>query len=125
MPRLQIELDAATTEALSSIAGARGTTPADLVAEIVGQYVLVPAQESQSDLTERKLAPPDSIDALVGRYDAERYASDPPDALDALVGSIDADPDDGYRAPPDAMDELVGRYHGERINDIDEVVYGR
>jgi hypothetical protein len=125
MPKIQIDLDAVTTEALSSLAGARGTTPADLVAEIVGKYVHVPAQDLQPDPPERKPAPPDSIDALVGRYDAERYASDPPDALDALVGSIDADPDDGYRAPPDAMDELVGRYHGERINDIDEVVYGR
>lgn len=105
MPRLQIDLDAATTEALSSLAGARGTTPADLVAEIVGKYVQVPEQESRSDPSGRKLAPPDSIDALVGRYDT--------------------DPDDGYRAPPDAMDELVGRYHGDRINDIDEVVYGR
>jgi hypothetical protein len=115
MPRLQIELDAATTEALSSIAGARGTTPADLVAEIVGKYVHVPAQDLQ------------------------------PDPLDALVGSIDADPDDGYRAPPDAMDELVGKYttgrfqgnppdpldaivgsiDAEPVDDIDEVIYGR
>lgn len=115
MPRLQIDLDEATSSALTSLAGARGTTPADLVAEFVRERMHVPGQEA------------------------------PPDPLDAIVGSIDADPDDGYRPPPDPMDELVGKYATGRfignppdpldaivgsidadpVDDIDEVVYGR
>ena len=95
MPRLQIDLDAATAESLASLAVARGTTPADFVAELVLERVRVPASQAR------------------------------PDPLDAIAVSIDADPDDGYRAPPDPMDELLGKYSGDRVNDSDEVVYGR
>jgi hypothetical protein len=94
MPKIEIDIDVVTNEALSSLAGARGTTPADLVAEIVGNYVQIPASEPHSE------------------------------PLDSLVGSIETHADD-YPAPSDAIDAIVGRYRGERINNIDEVVYGR
>ena len=96
MSTLVIDLDTATGEALTSLASARGTTPADLAAEIVARYVSV------QDL----------------RPSAARPASDRPDA------SVDAEPSGRKLAPPDSIDALVGRYDAEP-GDIDEIVYGR
>ena len=84
MPRLQIDLDAATTEALSSLAVARGTTPADLVAEIVGKYVMDPRKTSSLDPLERARR------QHRRRRHRRRIRGDPPDAMDALVGKHDA-----------------------------------
>jgi hypothetical protein len=60
MPRLQIEIDAATTEAVTSLAGERGSTPADLVVTIVERYI----HDSEA-------AVPDPLDTLVGSVGAE------------------------------------------------------
>ena len=102
MPKLQIELDAATTEALSSLANSRGTTAGDLAGEIVERYV----QHGGLAANGRTLTPPSVVADTVNLNDdadRPRRPVSPPDPLDALVGSIDADP----------------------VDDIDEVIYGR
>lgn len=134
MPRLQIELDPATSEALSSLARKRSTTPAALVAEMVRERIRVPVHEEHADPADASTGsssngrfaghPPDAIAGSIDADPSGRKLA-PPDSIDALVGLYDEEPDDKYQAPPDPMDALVGRYHGDRINDIDEVVYGR
>ena len=112
MSTLQIDLDQDTSEALASLAAARGTAPADLVAEIVAQYVkvqAVPAEEPNGRSREdddfgRKLVgiSVEEAAAMLARQ-PRNPGPPPPDPIDALVGSIDLDP----------------------VDDIDEVIYGR
>lgn len=109
MSTLQIDLDPTTDEALASLATARGTSPADLAAEIVAGYVRAAEPPASPDS-----ATPDSDDPgsswyrgpltreAVLAFAARRYR-DGPDPLDALAGSVDAEP----------------------VDDIDEVIYGR
>jgi hypothetical protein len=69
---LRIDLDEATGDALTSLAAARGTTAADLVSQIVSQYVKI------HDL------PANGRQVVPGQGEA--------DPLDAIVGSLDIDP---------------------------------
>jgi hypothetical protein len=49
MSMLQIDLDREVGETLTTLATARGTTPADLAAEIVSQYVTKPVLTFATD----------------------------------------------------------------------------
>lgn len=112
MCTLQIDLDKDTSGALASLAAARGTAPADLVAEIVARFVdvrlgdaVVPDQEAVI------------LDALVGRY--------PEDRLTMMVHSVGDEASERGPAPPDPIDALVGSVDADPVDDIDEVIYGR
>ncbi len=112
MSTLQIDLDEKTGDALTSLAAARGTTPADLVAEIVAQYVEVkgaPAQEKH----ERSLRNGAELRKLTGV------------SIDEILELAEIDRGERGPAPPDPMDALIGSLRGEPADDIDEVVYGR
>ena len=113
MSTLQIDLDQDTSDALASLAASRGTAPADLVAEIVAQYVKVravlPNQSNGPSMGEdddfgRKLVGI-SIEEAAAKLAREPIRTGPP--------------------PPDPIDALVGSLEGDPVNDIDEVVYGR
>ncbi len=113
MSTFQIELDQDTIDALASLAASRGTAPADLVAEIVAQYVKVQAVPTDEPNGRSRQDDDDFGRRLVGISIEEaaaklarqpiRTGPPPPDPIDALVGSIDLDP----------------------VDDIDEVIYGR
>jgi hypothetical protein len=110
---LQIDLDKETSDALTSLAAARGTAPTDLVAEIVAQCVGIhepPAHELHESTTHRgtdvgrKLAGISIKEAaaIIARHPREPGLA-PPDPIDGLAGSVDIDP----------------------VDDIDEVIYER
>lgn len=102
MSELVIALDSEIGEALTTLAKRRNTTPSDLAAEIVSQYLAKPVLTYATD------------DEIRERIKNERPHVGP-DPLDALLGSIDLDP----------VDALVGKYSGDTVNDIDAVVYDR
>jgi hypothetical protein len=109
---LQIDLDQDTSDALASLAAARGTAPADLVAEIIARIVdLRPGDSTMADQETMIL------DALVGRY--------PEDRLAMMARSVGGDASEQGLAPPDPIDALVGSIDSEPVDDIDEVIYGR
>lgn len=112
MSTLQIDLDKDTSDALTSLAAARGTAPADLVAEIVSQYVEMHEGATHTPDQEREI-----LDALVGKYSDRRLAM--------IAEGVDGDSSDRRLAPPDPIDALVGSIDGEPVDDIDEVIYGR
>ena len=113
MSTLHIELDKDTSDALASLAAWRGTAPADLVAEIVAQYVAVrdapvrdpgePSMRDDADISRR----------LVGI------------SIKEAAVLLARQPRDPGPPPPDPIDALVGSLKGDAVNDIDEVVYGR
>jgi hypothetical protein len=106
---LQIDLDKDTSDALTLLAAARGTAPAALVAEILSHYIDIrrgeagiPDQESAILDALVGRYPEDRLAAMVnglGADSSERQLA-PPDPIDALVGSIDAD-------PVDDIDEVI------------------
>ena len=105
MSTLQIDLDEATDEALTSLAAARGVTPAELVAEFVSRYVKTyePIENGRSSTR---------LTAI--------------DSTDAMIGSPGDDPSRRKLAPPDPLDAIVGSAgNAEPVDDIDEVMYGR
>ena len=107
MSIVKINIDEATVRGLTSLCAARGMLPAELVAEILTRYVGAHASiQHGSHAPEPGVAPPDSMDALIGKYAGDRV-NDINDVVygrqDARVGSRDVDP----------------------IGDIDEVIYGR
>jgi hypothetical protein len=75
MSTLHITLDKAVDDALESLAAERGTTPSILVAQIVSTYVQIRTPNG-----EWKPAPPDPLDAIVGKYDGE-----PVDDIDEVI----------------------------------------
>ena len=113
MSTLQIDLDQHTADALASLAAARGTAPADLVADIVARYVRVqsvPADEANGQSGE------DSDEfgrTLVGI------------SIEEAAARLAREPRNPGPPPPDPIDALVGSLDGDPVNDIDEVVYGR
>ena len=87
---------------MTTLAAARGTTPADLVARLVRDYVAAPGF---------RYATMDEVRALIQNEQPHLG----PDSIDAMVGNLDIDP----------IDHLVGKYSGDAVNDIDAVVYDR
>lgn len=109
MSTLQIDLDQDTSDALASLAASRGTAPADLVAEIVARFVdsrlgeaIVPDQEATILDALVGRYPEDRLAMMVNSVegDASQRRPAPPDPIDALVGSIDGD-------PVDDIDEVI------------------
>ena len=110
MSTLQVEPDRDTSDALTSLAVARGTAPADLVAEIVARYVKIYELREDGHRAQLGLDAPDSLDALMGRYDGDRMND-----IDSTV----------YGRRGDPLDAIVGSVNIDPVDDIDEGIYGR
>lgn len=113
MSTMQIDLDQETADALASLAAARGAAPADLVAEIVTQYVAV------HDASVRDPGEPSM------REDADFGRTLAGISIKEAAALLARQPRHPGPPPPDPIDALVGSLEGDEVNDIDEVVYGR
>jgi hypothetical protein len=110
---VQINIDHATAKGLTSLAAARGILPAELVAEIVTQYVSVHAPETNGLRDEPSSAASDT--------------TEPDPVAEILVKRLGWAPDDprlvNRRRSP--LDAFVGSGDYDPVDDIDEVIYGR
>ena len=130
MKRIEIEIDDDTDALLEAmIAGDEASKPAILRGFVESGVLRMAADRAALGLGASSPARTPFVRRqngadhdLDGRSGAESDELAPPDSLDAIVGSIHDDPVDGH--PPDPLDALVGKYEGE-AGDIDEVVYGR
>ena len=113
MSTLQIDRDQDTSDALASLAASRGTTPDDLVAEIVAQYVKVQAAPTDEPNGRLRQDDDDFGRKLVGI------------SIEEAAAKLARQPIRTGPPPPDPIDALVGSLEGDPVNDIDEVVYGR
>jgi hypothetical protein len=111
---LQIELDQATNDALTSMAASRGTTPAGLVSELVLHYVKSFERQANghrdvSNRADKATSEPDRVAELALKY----------------LGWAPGDPRlvNRRRDPLDALIGMAG--DAEPVDDIDEVIYGR
>jgi hypothetical protein len=106
--RLQIELDQATDDALTTLAAAHGKAPADLVAEWVSRYVKMHELFENGDQRALGGDEADPMDALVGKYSGDRVND-----VDAVVYGRLRDPVNGIvdsareEKPVDEGDEAI------------------
>ena len=113
MSTMQIDLDNDTSDALTSLAAVRGTAPAELIAEIVAEYVRVhnnPAHDPREPSRQQSVDLGRKLSGI---------------SIKEAAALLARQPREPGPPPPDPMDALVGSLEGDEVNDIDEVVYGR
>jgi hypothetical protein len=149
MKRIEIEIDDETDALLEAMMSAGESSKPAILRRLVEDGVHDMARSRQFNGVDSSLThgpngstgrPPDDPERARDE-DGGREDSDPPwkplkmATMDEVWTIIEAEktreregiaPDSGDDlTPPDPLDALVGKLRGDRVNDIDEVVYGR